>query len=343
MSLDAQTNDAQNEASKNNSDFWNGRSVFVTGATGIVGSWLVKELLSRHAHVIALIHDQDPNSELIRSGDLDRISIVSGALEDFWTLERAINRHEPDTVFHLAAQPIVDVAHRFPLQTFEANIRGSYNLLEVCRIHQQLVKRLVIASSDKAYGGHLNLPYTEDMQLQGRHPYEVSKSCTDLLAQCYSHTYQLPVGIVRCGNIYGGGDLNWSRIVPSAIRSILRGERPILRSDGTFLRDYIYVKDAVGAYMCLAENLERDDVRGEAFNFSPEVPVSVLELVQHIAGVMNREDITPDIRNTARGEIPSQYLDAGKAQRILNWKLQYSMDEGLRETVDWYKNFLAAA
>jgi CDP-glucose 4,6-dehydratase len=329
------------EAQETQANFWSGRNVFVTGASGIVGSWLVKELLQRDANVIALLHDYDPKSELVRSGDVHRVSVVSGALEEFWTLERAINRHEIDTVFHLAAQPIVDVAHRFPLQTFEANIRGTYNLLEVCRIHQQLVKRVVIASSDKAYGAHDELPYTEDMGLQGRHPYEVSKSCTDLISQCYAHTYHLPVAIARCGNIYGGGDLNWSRIVPATIRSLLRGERPILRSDGTFLRDYTYVKDAALAYLCLAEKLEQEGVSGEAFNFSPEVPVSVLELVQHITKVMGREDLEPDIRNTAKGEIPSQYLSAAKAHRVLGWKHQYELDEGLQETIDWYKKFLA--
>ncbi|PQV63685.1 CDP-glucose 4,6-dehydratase [Abditibacterium utsteinense] len=327
--------------SETSANFWSGRSVFVTGASGIVGSWLVRELLERDALVSALLRDYDPKSELVRSGDVHRISVVSGGLEDFWTLERAINRHEPDTVFHLGAQPIVDVAHRFPLQTFEANIRGTYNLLEVCRIHSQLVKRVVIASSDKAYGAQTQLPYTEEMSLQGRHPYEVSKSCTDLISQCYSHTYKLPVAIARCGNIYGGGDLNWSRIVPATIRALLRGERPILRSDGTFLRDYTYVKDAVGAYLCLAEKVELEGVSGEAFNFSPEVPVSVLELVQHISRLMGREDLEPEIRNTAQGEIASQYLSAAKAHRLLGWKPQYELNEGLQQTIEWYKTFLA--
>ncbi len=321
-------------------NWWAGRSDFVTGASGIVGSWLVKELLQRDAQVIALLHDYDPKSELIRSGDVHRISVVSGSLEEFWTLERAINRHEPDTVFHLAAQPIVSVAHRFPLQTFEANIRGTYQLLEVCRIHQQLVQRVVIASSDKAYGSQEKLPYTEDMQLQGRYPYEVSKSCTDLLAQCYAHTYNLPVAIARCGNIYGGGDLNWSRIVPATIRSLLRGERPILRSDGTFLRDYLYIKDAVGAYLSLAEGLERDGVRGEAFNFSLEQPLSVLDLVAQISRAVGRTDLEPDIQNTARGEIASQYLSAAKAHEVLGWQARYAMEEGLAETVAWYRDFL---
>jgi CDP-glucose 4,6-dehydratase len=321
-------------------NFWLGRNVFVTGASGIVGSWLVKELLQRKANVIALLHDYDPKSELIRSGDVHRISVVSGSLEDFWTIERAINRHEPDTVFHLGAQPIVNVAHRFPLQTFEANIRGTYQLLEVCRIHRQLVQRVVIASSDKAYGTQDKLPYTEEMQLQGRHPYEVSKSCTDLIAQCYAHSYDLPVAIARCGNIYGGGDLNWSRIVPATIRSLLQEERPILRSDGTFLRDYLYIKDTVSAYLSLAEALEQEGVRGEAFNFSLEQPLSVLELVAQISHVVGRTDLEPNIQNTARGEIASQYLSAAKAHKVLGWQAQYSMEEGLTETVEWYRDFL---
>jgi len=223
-------------------DFWSQRRVFVTGATGIVGSWLVKDLLAQGAYVVALVRDADPQSELYRSGDIHRISVVSGRLEDFHTLERAINEHEIDTVFHLAAQPIVGVAHRFPLHTFESNIRGSYNLLEACRVHNQFVQRVVIASSDKAYGPQPNLPYTEEMPLQGCHPYEVSKSCTDLIAQSYYYTYGLPVAIARCGNIYGGGDLNWSRIVPGTIRAFLQGERPVIRSDGTYVRDYIYVQ-----------------------------------------------------------------------------------------------------
>ena len=313
----------------------------MTGASGIVGSWLVKELLARGAQVSVLLQDNDPQSELIRSGDIAKVAVISGELENFWTLERAINRHEPDTVFHLAAQPIVDMAHRFPLQTFESNVRGTYNLLEACRIHGSLVKRIVIASSDKAYGPHDELPYTEEMRLQGRHPYEVSKSCTDLIAQCYAHTYQLPVTIARCGNIYGGGDLNWSRLVPATIRSLLRGERPILRSDGSFLRDYIYVKDAAGAYLCLAQAMDEGELTGEAFNFSPEVPLSVLDVVHQITVLMEREDLTPDIRNTARGEIPSQYLDAAKAHRVLNWKPQWDMEAGMQETIDWYRDFLS--
>jgi CDP-glucose 4,6-dehydratase len=321
---------------------WAGRRVLVTGATGLVGSWLTKDLLARAAHVVGFVRDSDPQTELWRSGDWCKISIVQGQLEDFRAVERAINEHAVDTVFHLGAQPIVSVAHRSPWQTFEANIRGTYNVLEACRLHRDtLIKRVVVASSDKAYGTHAQLPYTEDAPLAGRHPYEVSKSCADLIATSYHRTYGLPVAVARCGNIFGGGDLNWSRIVPDTIRACLRGQRPVIRSDGTFVRDYIYVKDVSQAYLRLAEGFGNAGVEGEAFNFSPERPVTVVELVDRIRQLMGREDLIPDIRNTAQGEIHSQYLDASKASRILGWAPRYGLDEGLAETIDWYSDFFA--
>lgn len=325
-------------------NFWKNRRVFVTGATGIVGSWLVKALLAERASVVALVRDADPQTELYRSGDIHRVAVVNGRLEDFWTLERALNEHEIETVFHLAAQPIVGVAHRFPLPTFEANIRGTYNLLEACRLHSGLSglsPQIVIASSDKAYGEQSTLPYTEEMALQGHYPYEVSKSCADLLAQSYYHTYTLPVIIARCGNIYGGGDLNWSRIVPGTIRSFLKGERPIIRSDGTFIRDYIYVKDVCQAYMRLAEALADQELWGQAFNFSPESAVSVLELVGRIQQLMGCEHLPPDIQNSAVGEIRDQYLSAAKAEQILGWRPHYTLEAGLIETIAWYRQFLS--
>lgn len=320
---------------------WIGRRVFVTGATGVVGAWLVKELLARGASVVALVQDADPQSELYRSGDIQRISVVNGALEEFRTLERAINLHEIDTVLHLAAQTIVGVAHRSPLPTFEANIRGTYHLLEACRVHRDRVKQVVIASSDKAYGEQADLPYREEMPLNGRYPYEVSKSCADLLAQSYHHTYGLPVAVARCGNVYGGGDLNWSRIVPGTIRSLQAGERPIIRSDGRFVRDYIYVKDVARAYMRLAECLEDGTVRGEAFNFSTEQPLTVLDLVRRIRTLMECEQIEPDIRDRAEGEIHSQHLSAVKARKILGWEPEFDLGTALRETITWYRDFLA--
>jgi CDP-glucose 4,6-dehydratase len=321
-------------------EFWRERRVLVTGATGLVGSWLTKQLIAAQAHVVALVMDADPQTELFRSGDIARVAVVSGALEDARALERAITVHEVDTVFHLGAQTIVGVAHRAPLATFEANIRGTYTLLDLCRAHSQLVKRVVVASSDKAYGEQV-LPYTEDMALAGRRPYEVSKSCADLIAQCYYHTYGLPLSIARCGNIYGGGDLNWSRIVPGTIRDCLEGRRPVIRSDGTCLRDYIYVKDAVSAYIRLAEAVG-GPATGRAFNFSDESPRSVLDMVAAVQRALGCEDLEPDIRNDARGEIPHQYLSATRARSLLGWKPSFTLAQGLSETVDWYRTFFGA-
>lgn len=323
-------------------EFWRDRPTFVTGASGMVGSWLVKELLARGAEVTILLRDSDSHSELLRSGDIERVSVVSGALEDIWTLERALSEHEVDTVFHLGAQTLVGVAHRFPLSTFESNIRGAYNLLEGCRLHSGLVRRIVIASSDKAYGEGLHLPYTEDMPLNGRHPYEVSKSCADLIAQAYCHTYGLPVAVARCGNVYGGGDFNWSRIVPGTIRSFLRGERPIIRSDGSYVRDYIYVKDAAHAYARLAECLDDVRIRGEAFNFSTEKPMTVLEIVGALQKIMKCEHLKPEIQNRAAGEIRSQCLSAAKARNVLKWEPAFDLESGLRETIAWYRVFFGS-
>jgi CDP-glucose 4,6-dehydratase len=320
---------------------WSGRNVLVTGATGIVGSWLVKRLVREDARVVALVRDWNPQSELIRSGDIHRTTVVSGRLEAFDDLERAINEHDVDTVFHLGAQPIVQTALRNPLPTFEANIRGTYHLLEACRVHEKLVSRVVVASSDKAYGDGPSLPYTEDMPAAGRHPYDVSKSCTDLLAMTYAHTYGLPVSVARCGNIYGGGDLNWSRIVPGTIRSLHRGERPIIRSNGLFTRDYIFVDDVVDAYMTLAARTPDPGVRGEAFNFSPQSRLSVLEITQAIQRLMDREDLAPVVLDQVKAEILDQYLDATKARERLGWQAGFSLDEGLRRTIDWYRAFMA--
>lgn len=319
---------------------WTGRRVLVTGATGMVGSWLVKDLLARDATVVALVLDLDPQSELVRSGDVKRVSVVNGALEQIEALERAVLLHEVDTVFHLGAQTIVGVAHRAPLGTWEANVRGTYNLLEVCRRHGDLVRSIVVASSDKAYGQSETLPYTEDSPLAARHPYEVSKAAADLIVQSYHHTYRLPVAIARCGNIYGGGDLNWSRIVPGTIRSLLRAERPVLRSDGSLVRDYLYVRDAATAYRVLAENLATDGVAGEAFNFSDEAPLTVLELVGAISARCGGPELEPLILDSAVGEIPEQVLSAAKARAKLGWAPSYSLDTGLSETIDWYRGYL---
>jgi CDP-glucose 4,6-dehydratase len=321
--------------------FWQGRRVFVTGATGMSGSWVVKELLARGARVVALVRTSRPQSELYRSGDAGRVTVVPGDVEDLGALERALADSGADTVFHLAAQAVVGIAHRDPLPTFETNVRGTWNLLEACRRRADAVRRVVMVSSDKAYGTQPELPYTEDMPVAGTHPYEVSKSAADLMAQAYHHTYGLRVGIARGGNIFGGGDLNWSRIVPGTIRAFLRGERPAVRSASTYVRDYFYVKDAARAYIRLGECLDDDQVAGEAFNFSNESPLNVLELVGVIQKLMDAGHLAPDVLNVAEGEIRSQYLSAAKARKRLGWAPEFDLEAGLRETIAWYRDFLA--
>src|SRR5712692_1088006 len=262
------------------SNFWLDRPVFVTGATGLVGGWLVRRMLEARADVVCLVRDWVPQSELVRGGLLERAKTVRGDVRERELLERTLGEYEIDTVIHLAAQTIVTIANRNPVSTLETNIQGTWNLLEACR-RSPTVKQIVLASSDKAYGDHESLPYEEDAPLRGTHPYDMSKSCADLIGQAYAVTYNLPVVITRCGNFYGGGDLNWNRIVPGTIRSVLRGQRPVIRSDGKYVRDYIYVEDGAAVYMLVAEALAaRPGLRGEAFNFSNETQVSVLELVE---------------------------------------------------------------
>jgi len=319
--------------------FWQDKNVFVTGAAGLLGSWLTRELVSQGANVTALIRDYVPGSNLYRFGLKNRINIVRGALEDYFLLERSMNEYEVDTVFHLAAQAIVGAANRNPLATFEANIRGTWNLLEACRRNQK-VQRLVAASSDKAYGEHEKLPYDESYALQGTHPYDVSKSCTDLICRTYFVTYGLPVCTTRCGNIYGGGDLNFNRIVPGTILSALKGESPIIRSDGLFVRDYIYVEDIVSAYLFLAEKMDTTEIHGEAFNFSNEQPVNVKDLVSRILSLMNKQELEPTVLNEASNEIINQYLTSKKAKTMLGWVPKYALDKGLNETINWYKAYL---
>jgi len=322
--------------------FWADRPVFVTGCTGFLGSWLTIALVEAGAAVVGLIRDEVPFSRLRRSGYQESIAIVRGDVADYELIERALNEYEIDTIFHLAAQTIVPIANRAPLSTFETNVKGTWTVLEAARRSPQ-VSRVALASSDKAYGVHDTLPYAEEASLQGCYPYDVSKSCADLIAQAYFITYDLPVAITRCANLYGGGDLNWSRIVPGTVRSLLQGEQPIIRSDGTLLRDYLYVRDAVRAYMMLAERLDEPTVQGEAFNFGMDDPQSALEMVQTIIAVSDQPTLEPVVLNEAPNEIQAQYLDSGKAKRVLEWSPRYSLDEGLRETLVWYRDFLGQA
>ena len=320
--------------------FWRDRRVLVTGATGLVGGWLTRRLVEEGAEVVCLVRDWVPQSELVRSGTMERVNVVRGDVCERDTVERAIGEYEAGVVIHLAAQTIVGIANRNPVSTFESNIRGTWTLLEACR-RSPGVRAIVIASSDKAYGAQENLPYTEDTPLAGRYPYDVSKSCADLIAQSYASTYELPVAVTRCGNFYGGGDLNWNRIVPGTIRSLLRGEPPVIRSDGRYVRDYFYVEDGAAAYMLLAEQLHcRPDLRGQAFNFSNETEVTVMALVRRIVSAMGT-DVEPRVLNEATCEIPCQCLSARRARTLLGWSPLFTLEEGIERTISWYREFLA--
>jgi CDP-glucose 4,6-dehydratase len=322
--------------------FWQDRSVFVTGGTGLLGSWLVKQLVDAGANVVCLVRDWVPQSELVRSRRIEQVNTVRGDIIDRELIERTLGEYEVEVVFHLAAQTIVGIANRNPVSTFSTNIEGTWSLLEACR-RSPRVASIVVASSDKAYGDQERLPYNETMPLQGRHPYDVSKSCADLIAQTYAVSYNLPVAITRCGNFYGGGDLNWNRVVPGTIRSVIRGERPIVRSDGNFVRDYFYIEDGAAAYMLLAERLASDvALRGQAFNFSNESQVSVIEMVDLILRKMS-SSLRPEVLNQASNEIRHQYLSAERARTVLDWRPQFTLESGLERTLAWYREFLGAA
>ncbi len=322
-----------------NSAFWLDRPVLVTGATGLVGGWLVGRLLAAGADVVCLVRDWVPQSELVRSGTIERVKVARGDIRDYATLERVVAEYEIDTVFHLAAQAIVGIANRNPISTFETNIQGTWSLLEACR-RAPTVKQIVVASSDKAYGDQEKLPYDESAPMAGQHPYDVSKSCTDLITKTYGVTYGLPVTTTRCGNFFGGGDLNWNRIIPGTVRSIVRGHRPVIRSDGQFVRDYFYVEDGAAAYMLLAESMPgRPELVGEAFNFSTETPVSVIDVVDKILSAMG-SSLEPDIRDEASNEIRLQYLSAQKAREQLDWSPLFTLESALARTTEWYRGFL---
>jgi CDP-glucose 4,6-dehydratase len=323
-----------------NREFWLDRPTFVTGGTGLVGSWLVRRLVEAGAEVVCLVRDWVPKSEFVRSRQIEQVTVVRGDIRERDLLERTLGEYEIDTVIHLAAQTIVTIANRNPISTFETNIAGTWNLLEACH-RSPRVGQVVIASSDKAYGDQEILPYDENTPLQGQHPYDVSKSAADLIAHMYAVSFDLPVVVTRCGNFYGGGDLNWNRIVPGTIRSVLRGQRPVIRSDGDYIRDYFYIEDGAAAYMLLAEQLAaHPELRGEAFNFSYGNRLTVLKLARRILAHMG-SDLQPEVRNEASNEIRKQVLNADKARRALGWSPLFTLDDGLDKTIAWYKEFLA--
>ena len=318
-----------------------GRTVLVTGASGIVGSWLVRSLLGAGATVVALVRDDDPHSEFVRSGDVKRVTRVHGSLEDLVLLERTLVQYEVQVVFHLGAQTQVRHAQWSPWASLEANVRGTYNLLEACRRNTRTLEALVIASSDKAYGESDVLPYTEAHPLAGRNIYDASKSAADLLVVGLRAQLRAAARASRAArNIYGGGDLNWDRIVPGTIRSLLRAEAPVIRSDGTLLRDYLHVDDAVSAYLVLGAALLEGREHAEAFNFGHGTPVSVLEIVNEIRSAVG-SDIAPLIQVNAPNEIPAQWLDSSKAADRLGWRPSLSLRDGIAATVPWYRDLLA--
>jgi CDP-glucose 4,6-dehydratase len=318
-----------------------GLPILVTGATGIVGGWLTSRLLELGGELIVLVRDEPAHSQLFRGGSLPRITRIRGDLTDAGLIERILVDYDIGLVFHLAAQTQVVTAERQPLETLESNVRGTYLLLEAARL-QSRPPAIVVASSDKAYGDSDSLPYTEDHPLAGKGVYDASKSAADLISQAYARSYDIPIGIARCGNIYGGGDLNWDRIVPGTIRALLKGKRPVLRSDGRPRRDYLYVQDAVSAYVRLAGALLQGDAIGEAFNFGHNSPVSVLEIVNELRDILDRNDLEPEVLGTASSEIADQYLDASKAAERLQWSPEFPLRAGLVETVAWYEELLLA-
>jgi CDP-glucose 4,6-dehydratase len=322
------------------SDFWQNRAVFVTGAAGLLGSHLCAALAARGANIVGLVRDRAAFSPLQNLGVAEKMTLVFGDIRDQSLIERILNNYEIQTVFHLAAQAIVGAANRNPVETFDSNIKGTWTILEAARRTPDS-PQVLMASSDKAYGAHDHLPYTEEAPLQGRHPYDVSKSCADLIAQSYAHTYRLPIAIARCGNLFGPADLHWNRLVPGTMRAILENTPPLIRSDGTMTRDYLFVEDGASAYLSLAENLARDEnLRGQAFNFGNNAPLSVLEMVQKIIKIANRDDLEPRILNEAGNEIPAQYLDSSRAQKMLGWQPRFSLEDGLQKTLGWYRKFL---
>jgi CDP-glucose 4,6-dehydratase len=314
----------------------NGDSVLITGAYGLLGSWLVQALLARGADVTVIRRDETPHSALIVMGLEPSVNVISGDICEEGLVARAIAEYEITSVFHLAAQTLVPTANRSPTSTFETNIRGTWLLLEACRMHR--IERVIVASSDKAYGHHDELPYQEQFALSARYPYDVSKAATDLLARSYWHTWQLPVAVTRFANLYGGGDTNGSRLVPEAVTAALAGRAPVVRSDGSPERDFLYVEDAVAAYLAIWELLGRGSGFGEAFNAGGGQPHRVLDVVELICRLAD-SGVEPDVRGTGTpdGEIDRQWVDYSKLHEATGWEPAVSLEEGLTRTIAWYR------
>lgn len=318
--------------------YWRGKKVFISGCNGFLGSWLSKALVDCGAEVTGLIKEEIPDSLLVSSGYINKMNIVHGSIESYRLMHKTLQEYHIDTYFHLAAKSTLGRAYRNPLSAFRANILGGCNVLEACRKSPD-VKRVVIVSSDKAYGSHKILPYKETFKLKGIHPYGASKSCLDILSEMYFYSYGLPVGISRCANIYGPGDLNFSRIIPDVMKALILNKNPIIRSDGKFIRDYIFIEDAVESFLILARSLDREDIKGEVFNFSNQKPIKVLDLVHKIMNISGKTRLKPVILSSAEHEIRRQYLDCEKARKVLKWRPRHDFDKSLKRTYTWYKNY----
>lgn len=323
---------------------YHGTSVLVTGAQGFIGSWLAQRLLDEGARVVVPRRDFPAQSRFRIEELEERCDVVQADLLDYEALVRILNEHEVRTVFHLGAQTIVGTANRSPHSTFETNVRGTYNLLEACRsagVVGDPVERIVVASSDKAYGTHEELPYREDFALQPAYPYDVSKACADMIARSYATTYELPVAVTRLANVYGGGDFNFSRIVPDTAQALVEGRQPVIRSDGTPERDYLHASDAVEAYLAIAASLP--ERRGRAWNAGPGEPISVIDITRRLIAVSGR-DVEPEIRGsgTPHGEIDRQHLDSTLIGEELGWQPRVDLDQGLAEAWEWYERVLGS-
>lgn len=322
---------------------WEGRNVLITGASGFIGSWLSKNLIEKGANVVAMLKDNAPDIVLKYLGIYSKLkAIEKGDIVNFDWVKKIFADYNIDTCFHLAAQAIVGIANQSPIPTLETNIKGTWNILEVTRIIES-VKRLIVASSDKCYGEPIKLPITEDHPLLASYPYDASKACADILSRTYSKTYGLSIGVTRCCNIYGGGDLNFSRIVPDTIRSVISNKNPVIRSDGTPVRDFIFVMDAISGYLTLAENLERNEIKGEAFNFGSNSPITILDFVNKIIKISGKS-LKPEVigKSKPKAEIDAQYLSSEKAEKLLNWRPKVSLENGLKETIRWYSDFFTS-